>query len=337
MFDHIIVPLLIFISCTVLGFVIEKLIFPFISRLGGKNGVQPDHIIIRSLKGMILLWGMITGIYLALLYAFYNAPWKGNMTKAVVSLAILSVSLIVSRIVVGIVRNYSKKVEGVLPSTSMFSHLTKLIVFLIGALTLLQYLGISITPILTALGVGGLAVALALQSTLSNLFAGLQILLSRQLKIGDYIRLDSGEEGYITDISWRNTSLRMMSNSMVLIPNAKLSTAAVINHNLPSSEISVSLSVGISYSSDLDKVEKVALEVAKETLEEIPGAVKDFQPSFSYTAFSDYNINFSIVLRAETYSDQFKIKHEFIKRLHKRFQQEGIDIPFPVSTVHLAQ
>ena len=337
MFESMLVPVFIFLSCTVIGIVLEKRIVPHFEKLARKSSIAFDDIIIKSLKGMFLLWSTLAGIYFAIVYAFYDVPWISYVIKVIIPLAIISVSLIIGRMANGTVRAYSRKVEGILPSTTIFSNLTKLLVFIIGALILLQYLGISITPILTALGVGGLAVALALQDTLSNIFAGLQILLSRQLKLGDYIRLDSGEEGYIADISWRNTSIRTMTNSMILISNAKLSGVTVVNHDLPGSEISVIINIGISYTSDLDFVECVATEVAVETLLAVPGGVTEYKPSVRFHTFSDYSINFNVILRAKTFADQYLLKHEFIKRLHKRFQEKGIEIPFPVSTVHLVQ
>jgi small-conductance mechanosensitive channel len=234
------------------------------------------------------------------------------------------------RIATGLVRNYSQKAEGVLPSTSIFANLTKILILVIGVLILLQYLGISITPVLTALGVGGLAVALALQDTLSNIFAGIQILLSRQIKPGDYVRLDSGSEGYISDISWRNTSIRTAANNMVIIPNSKLSNTVTTNYELPEQEMAVPVNGVVSYSSDLDTVERIALEAGRDVMKEVPGGVAEFEPSIRFTSFSDFGIQFAVNLRAKSFQDQYLIRHEYIKRLHKRFAEQGIEIPFPM-------
>ncbi|MCX7773119.1 MAG: mechanosensitive ion channel family protein [Clostridia bacterium] len=331
MFDTILIPFFIVACCMLAGFFLEKIVLPRLSVIVKASSNLIDDIFIRSFKGMLMLWSIMAGLYLAAMYAFYDTTWVIYLIKIIVSLGILTVSLVVSRFGSGLVKIYSRKVEGVLPSTSMFANLTKLFIFVLGFLILLQYLGISITPILTALGVGGLAVALALQDTLSNIFAGLQILLSRQLKIGDYIRLDSGEEGYIEDISWRNTSIRMMSNSMILIPNSKLSGVTVINHDLPGKDVSVAIKVGVSYHSDLEFVEGVASQIAQDVMKQVPGGIPDYQPAVRFHSFSDYSIDFNVVLRAKSYSDQYIVRHEFIKRLHKRFIELGIDIPSPIN------
>jgi small-conductance mechanosensitive channel len=188
-------------------------------------------------------------------------------------------------------------------------------------------LGLSITPILTALGVGGLAVALALQDTLANLFAGLYLTLARQFRIGDYIRLASGEEGYLVDIDWRASRLRQLSNNVVLVPNAKLSQSIVTNYDLPDQEIAVVIEASVDYETDLNRVERVAIEVARDVMSTVPGGVPGFEPFVRFHTFGDPGIGFSVILRAREFVDQHLIKHEFVKRMHRRFAEEGIAIP----------
>ncbi|MBU4405409.1 MAG: mechanosensitive ion channel family protein, partial [Acidobacteria bacterium] len=214
------------------------------------------------------------------------------------------------------------------------TNLTRIFVFLFGFLIIFNSLGISITPILTGLGIGGLAVALALQETLANLFAGLQLIASKQIRPGDYIRLGSGEEGFIVDINWRNTTVRELSNNLNIIPNSHISKTIVKNYFLPEKISSVLVQVGVAYESDLEKVEKATIEVAREVMREIPGGVSDFEPFTRYHTFGDSSINFTVILKAKEFVDQYILKHEFIKRLHKRYQAEGITIPFPIRTLH---
>jgi small-conductance mechanosensitive channel len=203
------------------------------------------------------------------------------------------------------------------------------LIFLMGALIILQTLNISITPILTALGVGGLAVALALQDTLSNLFSGLQIIASRQVRPGDYVKLESGEEGYVIDITWRNTAIRALPNNMVIVPNSKLASTLVTNYYQPEKEMAVLVEVGVGYQSELKKVEQTTIEVAREVMHEVKGGVREFEPFIRYHSFGDSSINFTVILRGCEFTDQFLIKHEFIKRLHERFSDGSHRNPFP--------
>jgi small-conductance mechanosensitive channel len=255
--------------------------------------------------------------------------------KVLLVLVILSVTMVIAKILVGFVNLYSKRVGGALMSTSMFANLTKILVFIIGILIILQSLGISITPILTALGVGGLAVALALQETLSNLFAGIQVIASKQIKPGDYVKLDSGGEGYVTDITWRFTTIRELPNNMIIIPNAKLASAIVTNYYCPEKEMAILVQVGVSYDSDLEKVESVTIEVAKEVMKNVPGGIPEFEPFIRYHTFDNSSINFSVILRGKEFVDQHMIKHEFTKRLQKRYHAENIEIPFPIRTIYM--
>jgi len=331
----VLIPAAIITLSFLLGISIEKFIISKLIKKSEKSSFQSDDIIVSSFKGMFLVWSMLMGTYLSLWYIFGNAGWMSQVEKILMSLAILSITVVTMRIATGLVSLYSSKVEGLLPSTSIFANLTKLLVLLIGMLIMLQYLGISIAPVLTALGVGGLAVALALQDTFSNIFAGINILLSQQIKVGDYIRLDSGEEGYVTDISWRNTSIRMMSNNTVLIPNSKLSSAIVTNHELPEREMSVLVKVGVGYTSELERVEKTVCDVARNVMTDVTGGVPGFEPFIRFCAFGDSSIDFNVILRARSFDDQYMVKHEFIKRLHRRFTEEGIEIPFPIRTIYL--
>ena len=186
---------------------------------------------------------------------------------------------------------------------------------------------------LTALGVGGLAVALALQEPLANLFAGLFVTLAGQVRIGDYIKLESGEEGYIVDFSWRSTRIRMLANNLILVPNSKLAQSIVVNYHLPSQDLAVLVDVGVDYASDLAHVERVTIEVAKEVMREVNGGVSEFEPFTRYHTFGDSSINFSVILRGKEFVDQYLVKHEFVKRLHARYGKEGINIPFPIRTL----
>ena len=154
-----------------------------------------------------------------------------------------------------------------------------------------------------------------------------------QIRVGDYVKLDSGQEGYVVDFSWRSTRLRMLANNLVLVPNAKLAQAIVVNHHLPSQDLAVLVEVGVDYSSDLRHVERVVSEVGRCVMLEVTGGVTEFEPFVRYHTFGDSSINFTVILRAREFVDQYLIKHEFITRLHARFEQEGVVIPFPIRTI----
>jgi small-conductance mechanosensitive channel len=333
---HFILPLTMVAIGFLSGLIIEKFIVRRIEQMALRTKGEADDIIVGSIHGAIIFWFTAAGIYVAILNLPVGPGLISHLTKILSIIIISSVIIVVSRMSVDLIKVYTSKMSDVLPSASIFMNITRLLVYGLGLLIILQTLGISITPLLTALGVGGLAVALALQPTLSNLFAGLQILLSRQLKPGDYVKLDTGEEGYVVDITWRNITIRALPNNMIVVPNSNLaSTTIITNYYLPVKEMAVLVEVGVSYDSDLQKVERTTIEVAREVMREVPGGVPEFEPFTRYHTFDDFSVKFSVIMRAKEYVDQYLIKHEFIKRLHKRYQQEGIEIPFPIRTVYV--
>jgi small-conductance mechanosensitive channel len=330
-----IAPLGLILGGLLVGLFINKFVLRRLKRAVALTKWNGDEIIFSALGGLPILWLTLLGISLALQSLPLSPSWRNFVKNALLIVAILSVTIFVAKVAAGLVGLYARRIEGTLPATSLFANLTKLLVFLIGILVILQTLNISVTPILTALGVGGLAVALALQDTLSNLFSGLQIIASNQVRPGDYVKLESGEEGYVIDITWRNTAIRALPNNMVIVPNSKLASTLVTNYHQPEKEMSVLVQVGVSYQSDLKKVEQITIEVAREVLQSVEGGVREFEPFIRYHTFGDSSINFSVILRGREFTDQFLIKHEFIKRLHEHYQQEGIEIPFPIRTIHI--
>lgn len=220
-------------------------------------------------------------------------------------------------------------------SRVLLQTISKVLVYSIGLLIILDTLGISITPLLASLGVGSVAIALAAQETLSNLFSGFYILLDKPFRIGDCIKVDGGVEGFVTKIGWRSTHIRLYANNVVVIPNSKLASSIVTNFDFPESETTVIVPVATAYESDLRKVEQVTLEVAFLMQNNLPFAALTQPPSVTYTSFGDSGINFNVVLRVKRITDSAPMKHEFIKALHARFKEEGINIPYPQQVVHL--
>jgi len=194
--------------------------------------------------------------------------------------------------------------------------------------------GIEVSPLLASLGIAGLAVALAFQDTLSNFFSGVYISLDRPIREGDYILLESGQEGYVEKIGWRSTSIRMPANNLIIVPNTKLASSIITNFHTPSKPLSVPIPVSVSYNSDLERVEKVTLEVASAIQKKLHITDKDFEPRMRYTGFADSGITFNVILRANEYMDKFPLTHEFIKALHARYCEEGIEVPYPKRDIY---
>lgn len=332
--EHTMFPLLFIFGALLIGLVLNKVFF---SKLRAHADRMPGSLyqnLVKSFKGMPILWSLMIGIY----GAIYTIPMNDNqlvaLEKSLLILILLSATIVSARIVVNLVGSYAKKAEGVFPTTSIFVNLAELLTYLIGTLIILQSIGISITPILTALGVGGLAVALALQDTLSNLFSGLHIIVAKPIKPGDYVKLSSGEEGYVRDITWRYTTIESLLNHMIIVPNAKIASANITNYSLPNMEVYLSIQIGVSYDSDLELVERISKEITRSVMREVKGGVADFEPIVRFHTFADSGINFNLGFRVTEFANQYMVKHELIKRIHAGFAHAGIQIPFPIRTVY---
>lgn len=336
--DDLLVALALGAGLTLLGLLAglftRRWVLPRLARAASRTSSELDDILVSSLRGPVVLWGLLIGLTAGTTVVPLPAAWGSIAHETVLAVTIMSVTWVVSQIAVGFVRHHARVALGTLPSVELLSNLTRAVTLLLGGFIVLQSLGISITPLLTALGVGGLAVGLALQDTLANVFAGIHILLSRQVRPGDFVRLSSGEEGYVQDITWRYTTIRQLPNNLTIVPNAKLASSVTANFMLPDAEQAVLVEVGVAYDSDLQVVERVTIEVGQDVMRTVDGGVPSFVPFIRYHTFGDSSIQFTTILRGKDYVAQYLLKHEFIKRLADRYRQEGIEIPFPIRTVY---
>jgi small-conductance mechanosensitive channel len=293
------------------------------------------RVIVTALGGSLALWFSIIGLYIATALIHLEPAVARIIQSVLVVLVILSVSWTLARVAGAVLGHAAAGATGRFASATLLVNITRLTILALGLLVVLQTLGVSITPVLTALGVGGLAVGLALQDTLANFFAGVHILTSGQVRPGDFVKLESGEEGYVVDVTWRYTTIRQLANTVTVVPNTKLASAITTNYYRPNRELAVLVPVGVSYASDLAHVEAVTVDVASSVMREVPGGVAGFQPFIRYGAFGDSSITLTVIMRGAEVVDQHLLRHEFIKRLHERYRREGIVIPFPMRTLDL--
>ena len=291
-----------------------------------------QHICINALQGVPVSLCLVVGLYWIVNTINIIEPLVKIFSYILFTVIIFSITRVIARTVNGLIDMQIERSQEKMPKTTLLNAIVNGIIYAMGILVVLQYYGISIAPILTALGVGGMAVALSLQETLANIFSGLHLILSKQLRLGDYIRLSTGEEGRVTDITWRFTTIQSTAGNDIIVPNQKIASAILTNYNRPVAEVSISIGVGVSYDSDLDRVEQITLEVAREVMEKIdPG--NSFDPSVRFHTFAASSINFNVNLRTHQFMNQYLLKHEFIKALTARYRQEGICIPYPIQTI----
>ncbi len=332
---HWIIPASIVAVSLLIGIWLRSFALPRLFRVARQTEWDLDDLILKAVRGPVVVWALMVGIYLAVVFSKLP-PHAGEVSGHVLqALWILSAAWVASGVVSELITRYAARWQLALPTTSLTQNLARFVILSLAGLVILDSFGVRIGSLLAALGVGSLAVALGLQETLANLFAGLHLMLSHHIQVGDYIKLDGGQEGYVTDIGWRSTKIRMLPNNIVIVANAKLAQSIIVNYYLPDKELAVTVEVGVDYDSDLERVEHVTVDVAREVMREVAGGVPTFEPMVRYHTFAESSVNCTVVLRAKEFVDQYTIKHEFIKRLHARYRREGITIPFPCQTVYM--
>lgn len=331
----------IVITSTLLMFVIKGMVLRRFINLTDKTSHFYDSLIAKSINFPLTILIFVAQVWTVdwLLNEFGIMQNSYADTISIVSkvLIIAAAVIFVSRFAEGALVNYTQKSDALRSSGNIIKGITKGVILGIGVLIILGTLGISITPIIASLGITSLAVALALQPTLENFFSGVQLVMDKPIRVGDFIELDSGEQGFVERIGWRSTWIKMLPNNTVIMPNSILSQSKVINYFYPSKELSVPVDVGVHYDSDLELVEKITLEVAKEILKSHKWGVDDYETFVVYHTFDNSSINFTVMLRAKEYFHRFFIKSEFIKALHKRYNKEGIVIPYPITALNTEQ
>lgn len=325
-----------FVLCGfLLGLIIEWMIIKTIQKLAKGTTWKWDDVLAKAFSHAFIYWSILAGCFSAILYSPIDPEIEKFIFKLLTALATLVGIIVAARIARGLVQLATTEYGGPLPGGSLLPNTARILIVVIGVIFILPDLGIEITPAIGALGIGGLAAALAFRDTLENLFAGFQMLATSKVRPGNFIELSSGEIGYVTDINWRETTIRDFSNNLVIIPNAKVSQSVVTNYNLPMEDIYVELTCGVGYDSDLDKVEDVVKEEGRRIYREVYDEDLENDPSFFYLGFGDSAIEFKTKILVKQFGDRMKVQHPLIKALHKRFKKEGIVIPFPMRTVQI--
>ena len=344
--QKLIVPACILIFSFFVGVVLNQLLTQKLERRVKASESEIVGIFFRALRGVPISLCLVTGLYwIVNTSSHLPAGLVKIFSYFLFTVIVFSITRVCERTLSGFIRLKFSGSNDITQST-LLDTIFRVGIYASGALVILQYYGISIAPIITAMGVGGMAVAFGVRETLENIFSGLQLIISKQLRVNDYIRLSTGDEGRVTDINWRYITITPASESnVVVIPNKVIASAVTTNFSQPRDDIVVVVPIGVSYDSDLDLVERVTVEVARDLMVKIDGYRPQFDeegvdrnklaPVVRFQAFNDSSIDFNAVLHVQMFTNQYLLKHEFIKAITKRYREEGINIPFPIRTLDL--
>jgi small-conductance mechanosensitive channel len=327
-------PLAILAAGVLVGWLAKAVLLRRLRELSTRTATRADDVFLEATRRF---WAPAI-VLLAVLPAARFAPLHPDqrlvIDRLALTLFLIGVTLAASRFV----RLWlaTEPAEAGLPARpSLVQKVAQGAVLVAGFMLVLDNAGFEIKTLLTALGVTSLAVALALQPTLSNLFAGLHLSVAKPMRVGDFVELEDGTQGYVEDIGWRSTRIRQLANNLVLVPNARLSDMKLVNYSMPELPQAVLFTVGVAYGSDLRRVERVAVEVARAVQKEVPEGDPQHEPFVRFHTFGASSIDFNVILRARAFTDRWPLVHEYLMRLRERFDAEGIEIPFPRHVVRL--
>jgi small-conductance mechanosensitive channel len=347
--SDLIISLLLVAGSFILALILE-LIGDFVFKAGRNKNATLLYRIAYNLKGPLVVFFVVSGLLWSLslldivagdlVLEGSDREWLNDSlltTWGVLVIVILTISF--SRITSVFLDWYSRKIlkkttteldDKLVPP---LKRILPIVIYLLGALQLLGYFGFSISPILAGLGIGGIAVALAVQPTLSNFFAGTYVLTEGALKEGDFIEIEGGIQGYVSSVGWRSTKIRDRFNNLVLIPNSKMAESVVTNFYSPETAINILITSGVAYEENLENVEVTVKDTLQQLLSVSENVANNTQPRFGFSEFGDSNINFWIFMQAKDWSASFQLKSEIIKAVHSSFDKKGITINYPTRRI----
>ena len=343
--DDLIIAACILTVSLLVGIALNRLLTKKLEAKVETTDSELMSLFFRALKGVPISLCLVIGLYWSVQTSDLPDSLDKIFSYLLFTVIVFSLTRVCERTLSGFIRLKFSSSSDVTQST-LLDTIFRVLIYASGALILLDYFDISVAPIITAMGVGGMALTFGLKESLENIFAGLQIIVSKQFRVNDYIKLSTGDEGRVTDINWRYITVTPPSDSnVVVIPNKVIASSVITNFSQPRDDIVLVVPIGVGYESDLDLVERVTIEVARELQIKIDGYepqfdengkdINSFAPVVRYQKFNDSSIDFNAVMHVRSFTNQYILKHEFIKAIKKRFDEEGINIPFPIRTLDL--
>ncbi len=333
-------PLLLLVVVVFLGYCVGKVLQFAIrlvrTRLANRTRTDYDDRLLIILRKPALTFPVILSLFLVT--AIVPMPGTAraitvNVLATVLLFSLLRAALKASHVFLEAVADRKDRLEFIETRTlPMFEITTKVVLVAVAGYGALLIWGIDPTAWLASAGVIGIAVGFAARDTLANLFSGIFIVADAPYQIGDYVVLDTGERGEVTHVGLRSTRLLTRDDVEVTIPNAIIANAKIINESGgPWEKYRIRIPVGVAYGSDVDQVSELLESVAAEN----PDIVDDPAPRVRMRAFGDSSLDFEMLGWVLAPVHRGRVTHELLKSIYKRFNAEGVQIPFPQRDVHL--
>ena len=310
-----------------------------ILKITRKTKTEVDDLIVKKTNKPISLILLLIGIRLSLLPLGIKQNILDIIEHIISSLIIIIVTYIAIVVIDIFIDNWGKKVAEKTKSRvddqliPVFHRFSRIFISIVGILFILPVFGIQIGPLLTSLGIAGIAIAFALQNTLGNIFGGMSIILDKSVRVGDKIKLDNDTMGTVVDVGLRSTKIKTWDNEIITIPNGKLADSRILNFIQPDPSVRINIEFGVEYGSDATKVRKIVLE----TISKIPGVIKDPAPKVLMKEMGDFALKFNALFFVNNFDIKFDTKALATEEIYNSLRKSGINIPFPTRTVYLKE
>lgn len=288
-----------------------------------------DEALAGALRTPLVLLVFAQALFLALNTLSYAGPQRAHIERAWLAATLAILTLAAQRAVSRLLIWYAARpgAEGRrldARSAPLVRRAASVAVVLAGGIIVLDALDIQISPLLAGLGIGGLAVALALQPLLANVFASSYMLSDASVRVGDQIEVAGGPSGRVEDIGWRATRLRNADNNLVIVPNSLLANSVVTNYTAGDPAMDARVDLGVMYDADLARVSAVLLAEARQVRDMHPGAAPGVEPTVRYARFADTHVEVVVRVRARGFAEAAMLRDTLAQRLHARLAAEGI-------------
>ncbi|MFA5411859.1 MAG: mechanosensitive ion channel family protein [Candidatus Micrarchaeia archaeon] len=334
----------VFVVSAFLLYYAAIVLITLLKKVSSRTKTTLDDILADKVRRPLKLISIVVAAFLASEAAYPDAVVMGHSTFEIFKVLLMFCAIIlIDAFVDAFMIWYGKEIA---PKTSskfddevfpLFRKVARVLIYTLGILIILSELGVEIAPLVAGLGIAGLAVALALQDTLGNFFAGVYMLADKPIRPNDYIRIDGTEvEGSVVEVGWRSTKILTLANNYVFVPNSKVAQSIIINYYSPESRLGYVMDFTASYDDEPEKVVEALLEAAKEVEKKTGKIVGSAGPAWARPdTFGDSAINYKVGVQVPTYVDKYAVKGEMVKEVYHQFKKRGITIPFPTRTVYL--
>ncbi|MEN8172496.1 MAG: mechanosensitive ion channel family protein [Chloroflexota bacterium] len=328
------ISLLIVVAVLILGrWIIHLILDKIISRVTDRTATNLDNVLLDTLRRPLYALSVILAFQIALTRLdFIPISWNARLDDIFYILYGGAIFFFIWRAVVDIFSWYGRDIayrtetdldEQLLP---FVQRVVVILVWMIGIITLLGHFEVDITAMVTTLGIGSLAIALAAQATLADTIAGFAIMIDRPFRIGDRIAIQElNTWGDVLDIGLRSSRILTRDSRMVIIPNSVINKSLIVNYSFPDTKYRNQIQLGVAYGTDLEFARRTMIEAVRN----VEGVLPDHKVEALFLEFGPSELVFRVRWWLDSYTDTRRMFDRVNSALYNALNEAGIEIPFP--------